>query len=141
MQSTDPLSCSPVPYTGSMCLSELIDWQRCLPERVNVSEDVLIPSTIDQSLAESQASMLFGGLQFVQPSDECEEEFREFWCLLLFRVCDEDGQVRAPSYEQCNTLQTDTCREVYEFAATVPEFSIIIQNCNNFRLGLPPPCG
>lgn len=140
-QDDDPFSCSPVPYTGSMCLSELQAWQSCLPERGNVSQyDVLIPSDIDQKLAESQAEMLFIGLELVGPSRECQIEFREFWCLLLFSVCDGDSKRRLPSYELCTSLQTNTCADLIQFAATIPEYAVIVQNCNNFRLTEPPPC-
>ena len=123
-----------------MCLRELGDWQSCLPERGNTSAEVLIPASTDQELAEYQATMLFAGLQLVRPSQDCEREFREFWCLLLFGVCDGSGQTRLPSFELCDSLQTETCLDLIQFAATVPEFSVIVQNCNNFRIGQPPPC-
>ena len=140
-QNPDPLSCSPTPYTGSQCLVELQEWQDCLPERRNVSAEILIPSDVNQELGESRAEQLFAGLQLVGPSEDCQREFRSFWCLLLFGgLCDGSGQMRLPSYELCNTLQTDTCSDLIQLAATVPEYAVIILNCNNFRLGVPP-CG
>ena len=140
-QATDPLSCSPAPYTGSVCLQELCKWQSCLPDRENTSinsTEVLIPSSTHQELVESQATTLFTNLQEVWPSHDCETEFREFWCLLLFGMC--DGQNRLPSFELCSSLQTQTCFDLIQIASTVPELSTIILNCNNFRLGQPPPC-
>ena len=131
-------------YTGSVCLEELTEWQNCPPETPqNASSEVLIPSTTDQEQRESQATLLFTGLELVtpRPSQYCNKEFRSFWCLLLFGVCDGNGISRFPSFEQCHSLQTDTCSEVIEFASNVPEFPMVIQNCNNFRLGNPPPCG
>ena len=74
------------------------------------------------------------------PSQDCEKEFREFWCLLLFGVCDDSGRTRLPSFELCDSLQTETCYNLIQFAASVPEFSVVVQNCNNFRIGDPPPC-
>ena len=141
IQGSDLLSCSPVLYTGSVCLQELSDWQSCLPEEQNTSinsTDVFISSSINQELVESQAASLFDGLQQVWPSHKCEMEFREFWCLLFFGVC--DGQNRLPSFDLCSSLQTGACYDLIQFATSVPDFSTIILNCNNFRLGQPPPC-
>ena len=84
--------------------------------------------------------MLFEGLQLAGASQECEKEFKSFWCLLLFGLCDDSGQRRLPSSDQCISLQTDTCSEIIQFAATVPAYSVIIQNCNNFRFNIPPCC-
>ncbi|CAI8010920.1 hypothetical protein GBAR_LOCUS7122, partial [Geodia barretti] len=95
-------------------------------------------SSTHQELVESQAATLFTNLQEVWPSHDCETEFREFWCLLLFGMC--DGQNRLPSFELCSSLQTQTCFDLIQIASTVPELSTIILNCNNFRLGQPPPC-
>ena len=102
--------------------------------------EVFIPSAVDQELAESQADMLFAGLELVGTGPECETEFRSFWCLLLFGVCDGNGKSRLPSFKLCHTLQTITCFDLIQFAASVPEFSVIVQNCNNFRFGQPPTC-
>ena len=99
-QGTDPLSCSPAPYTGSVCLQELREWQSCLPDRENTSinsTEVLIPSSTHQELVESQAATLFTNLQEVWPSHDCETEFREFWCLLLFGMCDGQNRLSGPS--------------------------------------------
>ena len=123
-----------------MCLEELQQWQSCLPERDNISDSVFIPSDVDQELIETRAEMLLKVLQSAVPSKECEKEFKSFWCLLLFGVCDDSGQRRLPSSDQCTNLQTDTCSEIIQIAATVPEYSVIIQKCENFRFN-SPPCG
>lgn len=135
MQKLDPFICLPQPYTGSICLLELQEWQSCLPEKQNYS-DVFIPTDVDQELREEQAHLLFTVLQLLNPSEECQREFKTFWCLLLFSVCD-GGQKRLPSSEQCFQLQTDTCTDIITIATAVPEYSEIIQNCNNFRLNNP----
>ena len=109
----------------------------CLLE-LSLQYEVLIPSSIHQEEVEAQAATLFAGLEDVWPSSDCEMEFKEFWCLLLFGVC--DGQSRLPSFEVCSSLQTRTCFDLIQFASTAPEFSTIILNCNNFRLGRLPPC-
>ena len=123
-----------------MCLEDLTSWQSCLPEQGNTTSEILISSSVDQELAELQAVMLFTGLGLVGTSAVCEREFRSFWCLLLFGVCDGNNLNRLPSFELCNSLQTDTCYDLIQFAASVPEFRVIVQNCNNFRLSSPPPC-
>ena len=127
-----------------MCLEQLNEWQNCLPETPqNASREVFIPSATDQEQRETQATLLFTGLELVtpRPSQDCDKEFSSFWCLLLFGVCDGNGISRFPSFELCHSLQIDTCSEVIEFASNVPEFSMVMQNCKNFRLGNLPPCG
>lgn len=135
MQNLDPRFCSPQPYTGSLCLLELQDWQSCLPERQNNS-DVFIPSDVDQETREELAHLLFTGLQLLSPNEECQREFKAFWCLLLFGVCD-GGRKRLPSSKQCFQLQTDTCADIIRIATAVPEYAEIVQNCNNFRFNNP----
>ena len=117
-----------------MCLLELHDWQSCLPERQNDS-DVFIPSDVDQEMREEQAQLLFTELQLLSPSEECEREFKSFWCLLLFGMCDGNGQRRLPSRDHCIQLQTDTCADVlplpdYIMNALGFNTNPIVQDCN-----------
>ena len=125
--------CSAEPYTGSMCLKELHDWQGCLPERQNDS-DVFIPSDVDQELREQQAQLLFTELQLLSPSEECEREFKFFWCLLLFGVCDGSGQRRLPSRDHCIQLHNNTCK--LEEIGT----ELFLQNCDDLQF-TSPACG
>ena len=117
-----------------MCLLELQDWQSCLPERQNDS-DVFIPSDVDQEMREEQAQLLFTELQLLGPSEECEREFKSFWCLLLFGVCDGSGQRRLPSRDHCVQLHNNTCAEVLPLSDDIIESlsfstSPIVQECN-----------
>ena len=117
-----------------MCLLELHDWQRCLPERQNDS-DVFIPSDVDQEMREEQAQLLFTELQLLSPSEECEREFKSFWCLLLFGVCDGSGQRRLPSRDHCIQLQNNICTEILPLLNDVIEglssnTSTAFQECN-----------
>ena len=132
MQVTKESSCSPNVYNGSVCLLELQDWQSCLPERQNESH-VFIPSDIDQERTEKQAELLF--LQKWSPNNTCQKEFRSFWCLLHFGICDGRGHKRLPSYDQCIHLQQhDTCYQV--FTDTVNS-----QGCNLTHASTPLSCG
>ena len=112
-----------------MCLLELQDWQSCLPERQNDS-DVFIPSDVDQEMREEQAQLLFTELS---PSEECEREFKSFWCLLLFGVCDGRGQRRLPSRDHCIQLQNNTCK--WEEIGTE-----LFKNCDYLQF-TSPACG
>ena len=105
-----------------MCLLELQDWQTCLPERQNDS-DVFIPSHVDQEMREEQAQLLFTG---IQRSEECERDFKSFWCLLLYGICDGSGQRRLPSRDVCIQMQTESCAEVVEIAKNIPDYAEII---------------
>ena len=136
----DKFYCSAEPYTGPMCLLELQDWQSCLPEKQNDS-DVFIPSDVDQELREEQAQLLFTRIQFLNPSQDCQRDFKSFWCLLLYGICDGGGQRRLPSRNFCIQMQTESCAEVIEIAKNIPDYAEIIQDCNLFRLSSPPMCG
>ena len=106
--------CSPQFYNGSLCLQELQDWQKCLPERQN--DNIFIPSAIDQDLTEGLAHVLFTDLQLLSVSKECQREFKSFWCLQLFSVCDGSGQKRLPTYDQCIYLHYNTCYQIVDKA-------------------------
>lgn len=137
MQVTDDSSCSPTVYTGTVCLLELQEWQICLPERQNETH-VLIPSDIDQELKEKEAKLLFTKLQQWSPNNTCQGEFRSFWCLLLFGICDGRGQRRLPSYDQCIYLQQhDTCDQVF----TETLYTTYFQGCNITNTSTPLLCG
>ena len=118
-----------------MCLLELQDWQNCLPERQNNS-DVFIPSDVDQGMREEQAQLLFTELQLLSPSEECEREFKSFWCLLLFGVCDGSDQRRLPSLDHCIQLQNNTCK--WEEIGT--ELLTFFEDWDNLKF-TSPACG
>ena len=74
----DLLSCSAQPYTGSVCLQELQDWQTCLPERQNDSE-VFVPSDVDLETRENEAELLLTvGLPLLHASEHCTAESRSY---------------------------------------------------------------
>lgn len=136
MQTFEDPSCLPNPYTGSACLLELQDWQNHLrlPERLNDS-DVLISSDVDQELREKEAQSLFRQLLLLNPSpsEECQREFKSFWCLVQFGLC--DGK-RLPTYHQCEQLQNDlcadsTCTELFSLVADKQNIDTITsRHCN-----------
>ena len=80
-------------------------WHSDLPEKHNGS-DVLIPSDVDQELREEQVQMLFTQLHLLRPTKECHRDFKSFWCLLLFKVCDNRT---LPSHD---VQQIDSCTEL-----------------------------
>ena len=137
IQDLDPLSCSAQPYTGSMCLLELHDWQRCLPERQNDS-DVFIPSDVDQQMREEQAQLLFTtGLPLLGASEDCVRESKSYFCLLLFGLCDGSGQNRLPSREECIDIQQNVCAAEIQRASEIELFAPLIQDCDLFRFNNP----
>ena len=127
MMTNSSLICSPQSYNGSLCLQELLDWQMCLPGRQNETE-VFIPSDIDQRVREEMAQVLF--TDFKLPSG-CQSEFKSFWCLYLFGVCDGIGQRRLPTYDHCIHLQNNTCYKIVEKAI---EGKSLPLECSNFEV-------
>ena len=135
-QILNPLSCSPLQYNGSACLLELQKWQSCLSLRQNDSV-VLIPSNIEQDVQEKKVQMLFAGLQSLHPSEGCIRAFISFWCLVGFGLCDGSGQHRLPSYEECITLQTNSCAVEVQIASDISGLAPLFQECEIFRLNTP----
>ena len=122
MQTLEDFSCFPNPYTGSVCLLELQDWQNRLrlPDRLNNS-DVLISSDVDQELGEEQAEMLFRELLLLNPlpSEDCLREFKSFWCLVQFGLCDGKRLPTCHQFEEMhNSLCANSiCTELFPFVA------------------------
>lgn len=130
---TNSTQCSPQFYNGSLCLQELQDWQKCLPERQN--GDIFIPSVIDQDLREEIAHVLFTDLQMLGASRECQREFKSFWCLQLFGVCDGSGQKRLPTYDQCIYLHYNTCHQIVDKAIVYTSLLLECTKCDgNFTI-------
>ena len=123
MMTNSSVICSPQSYNGSLCLQELLDWQMCLPGRQNGTE-IFIPSDIDQERREKAAQVLFTDFQL--PSG-CQSEFKSFWCLYLFCVCDRIGQRRLPTYDHCIHFQNNTCYNILEQAI---EGKLLPLECN-----------
>ena len=144
MQTVEDFSCIPNPYTGSVCLLELQDWQNRLrlPETRNDS-DIFISSDVDQELREEEVQILFRELLLLNPlpSEECQREFKSFWCLVQFGLC--VGK-RLPTCHQCEQLQNgictnSTCTELFSFVADMENIDTITSpHCNlikNFTCG------
>lgn len=103
---TNRTDCSSKNYSGTVCLAELQQWHYC---GENNGPDILIPSDIDQDIVGIKAEQLFILIQILNPSKDCLKAFRSFICLHLFGVCDGNGHIVQPSYEDCIQLTTDTC--------------------------------
>ena len=99
----------------------------CLPGRQNETE-VFIPSDIDQGVREEIAQVLFTDFQL--PSG-CQSEFKSFWCLYLFGVCDGIGQRILPTYDHCIHIQNNTCYHRVEKAL---ERKSLLLECSNFEV-------
>ena len=83
------------------------------------SSEIYIPSDRDQQQLEQQASQLMAGLQFINPSQECEEVAMPFLCFYFFGLCDSSGQVQLPSSEQCEVISSETCASEIETVTTL----------------------
>ena len=98
--------CFPKKYSGTVCLAELQQWHYC---GENSGPDVLIPSDRDLDIVEREAQQFIIYFQLMNPSKGCLRAFRSFICLYLFGLCDDNGHVVQPSYNDCLHLTTDTC--------------------------------
>ena len=109
-------SCSPQDYSGTLCLSEL--------EQFNFLDNrstpgIAIPSDIDQEMQETMAQTILTGLQFLNPSKNCEDLFRPFFCLYIFGgICNASRQVVMPSFQDC-VLMKSVCAEELQKAISL----------------------
>ena len=108
-------ACSPEIYTGAICRDALQVHQGCLVESYS-GEDIFIPSDRDQQQIEIRVNQLVGGLQFVQPSPECQEAVLPLLCFYFFGLCDSSERLQLPSSEQCETVRSETCAREWEEA-------------------------
>ena len=111
-------TCSPEVYAGEACRAILQNYQGCLINGYNNSE-IYIPSNRDQVQLEQQASQVMTGLQFLNPSQGCEEVAMPFLCFYFFGLCDSSGQVQLPSSEQCEMVSSETCANEIETVTTL----------------------
>ena len=112
-------------YTGTVCSEELQQWQMCFSSQQ--TNDVFVPSNIDQEGAEAMANQLLTGLQFFSASPECVTAIKPFMCLYLFGSCDANNQLRQVSQSECMRLRDDVCAEPWE-------------RINMFQEGALPDC-
>ena len=106
-------------YTGMMCTSILnaISEGCDITDSETASGGVYISTQgVDQTDTETQVLLLSNGLQFLDPSPECEEAFLPFLCLFAFPLCDSSGQLYQPSFTECETVTLVTCAREWQTA-------------------------
>ena len=106
-------TCSPELYTGVVCRDALLTYQECL---TNGSDEVHIPSDVDQDRIEELLRTLIIALPLLNPTPECANEISPFLCFFYFGLCDSDGNTQQPSSAQCETIRDDTCVREFELA-------------------------
>ena len=113
-------------YTGTICTEELRKWQMCFSGQQ--TNDVYVPSSVDQDEAESMANQLLTVLPILSPRPECVADIKPFMCLRLFGSCDANNQPRQVSQAECERLRDDVCAEPW-------------RRINSVQKGALPDCG
>ena len=102
------------------------------------STDILIKSELLLGLSqESLESVLVGGFSS-RPHNrvECDEIIRTLICLHVFTPCGEDGQLHAPSLEECTAVRNIQCAQEWaDIEALAPKQALPLPTCET----LPPP--
>ena len=114
LQNGSNPQCSPAVYSGSVCRLPLQSLQNCIPDLCG-STEIYISSDSMQSVVEEQLTLLLGGLRFLSPSTACLEAAEPFLCAYYFNLCD-GGELYRPSFEDCVTIASETCRDEFEAA-------------------------
>ena len=69
------------------------------------------------------------GLQFLNPSPECEKRVMPFVCLHLFGLCNSGGNYHTTMRETCVELSDDICAAEWKLAAEyLPEVLPVCEN-------------
>ena len=102
--------CHPAAYTGLVCKGALQSYHRSLLRNVSMSEQVHIPSVVDQEATENQTIQVLSNLAEVEPNitTECEELLTHFICIYMFGLCVDNDTLYLPSTGQCRTV-LDMC--------------------------------
>ena len=112
------------PYSGEVCKTELISAQTCYSDQLS---PLTIPSGIDQQQKEDDMTNLAFGLDFLDPSEECEQRIWPLLCLHTFGLCDSNGDYHGALRKECLELRDKVCVEEWQTAAdflpagTLPE--------------------
>ena len=122
-----------------------MQFQECLPEKVEGSKEVYVISNLDQNKTEELALTLMYGLSLLNPSPRCLEMAEPFLCLYLFPLCNiTNGTTNAtantiyrPTRDECVVLTQDVCQSEWEIAKQ--RFSEILPECSDFE-DAPPLC-
>ena len=101
-----------------ICRASLQSLQNCIPDRCDTT-DVYIPSTGNQSDIEDQLTRLLGGLQLLNPSQECLAAVVPFMCSYYFSLCDSTGRLHQPSSSECAVIATETCAAEFQKAIQI----------------------
>ena len=69
-------------------------------------------------------------LQQLGARQDCVKAFKPFLCLLLFGLCNSTGQIIKPSYEECVSVENDSCAKEVELAMDDPSTAELFPTCN-----------
>ena len=126
-------------YLGDLCRSQLTALQMCFS---GTPSPLTIPSATDQQQGEADMVQLNLGLQFLNPSLECEERVRPFLCLHIFGLCDSNNTHHTTLRHECTELRDNVCAREWSTAVdflpigTLPvceNLPDLTDECNNGR--------
>lgn len=122
------MACTPMQYTGSECMSELLQIQRCLPDAS--ATDISISSDVDIGASTMALGTIRIGFGQLMASDECVEAALPLLCLFYFSLCDTSTEVSyLPSSSQCMEVRDGPCRR--EWAAANMALPGILPVCED----------
>ena len=116
-------------YEGTICSQELRQWQMCFSGQQ--TNDVYVPSSIDQDEAESMASQLLTVLPLLSPTPECVDAIKPFMCLYLFGLCDAKNRLHQVSRAECVRLRDDVCAGPWKIVSDVQAGAL--PDCSTFE--------
>lgn len=113
----DGTKCTAVQYlnNASVCYPYLVQYKSCIPS-LRDKDGVYISSRVSVQQSEDTANQLNIFKSFL--SSQCQLVAFPFLCLSLFPLCDGNHTTYLPSNHECNSISTDTCKEIWKMAAT-----------------------
>ena len=117
--ATNELCLSQNVYTGDVCRNVLLAYQACLTGRIaSADTDIFISmfAGVSQEEVEDQVEEILGGLQLLNPSQDCLTAALPFFCRYALPLCDSSGELYLPSSGECEALTTETCAREWQIA-------------------------
>ncbi len=133
MKSTAMECSSPYVYHhNGVCFSQLkdvLDSYNCQLTQEN--------ATLIARNSEPMAKFLLNSLNMLTPSDDCRASILPFYCLYLFGLCDDAGEMIQPTRDQCEEIQFTTCSREWSLAE---QFGFSLPVCGSLPSGQNISC-
>ncbi len=103
---------SPTSYhNNGVCFLPLLETYRAY--NCDISDSKILQTARN---SEPMAKFLLNSFSMLTPSDDCRASILPFYCLYLFGLCGDAGEMIQPTRGQCEEIQFTTCSREWSLA-------------------------